>query len=432
MPQEDPVKEITFEMLLGLSDPVAVVEETPPVETPVVEPVAPVESAVTEETPAAPEPVKVHKVKVRRAVQDSTPAVQPDALADEVVRRIEAKQQAAKPAPTPEPEEDLSDLVEGEIARINLYKYVEGKDPKQAGLAKKATAFFKANAAKLAELAAKAEENGEVFDSSTDAEYRKWFKKNQVGLSSAEVDHWKLARVKEEAIAEAESRHKGELAEVNRRLREVDVRPKVAQAVSEFQNLVIKDAPADVLKYFEDNGRDEAKLAEQYPLEHAIIRDAVVETGKWVEELELIYAGAKVPDIKNNKVHAQLEQVASMASTRLLKAGGAALVRQGKKFVAPDKYTRDPNTWTIGPGEIKQEIRRLTKQYVADKIKETEEQNKKLGFTRAPRSVQKTTETLATPSTRTVAEPPVRTEAAPVKVGGVTGKKNIYDELLGF
>jgi hypothetical protein len=442
MPTEetpDPVKEITFEMLLGLSDPVAAVEEeetevaaTPEepakeVATAAVEP-----SAETAAAPAEAPKVTVPKVKVRRAVAE--PAIQPDALAEEVVRRIEAKQQAAKPTPTEEPEEDLSDLVESEVARVELFKYVEGKDPKYAGLAKKAVAFFKANAAKLNELTSKAEENGEEFNAATDPEYQRWLKKNHVGLSAAEVDRWKLARVKEEAIAEADARHKAELENVKRRLREVDARPKVAQAVAEFQNLVIKDAPAEVLKYFEDNGRDEAKLAEQYPLEHAIIRDAVVETGKWVEELELIYAGARVPDIKNNKIHAQLEQVASMASARLLKAGGAALIRQGKKFVAPEKYTRDPNTWTIGPAEIKQEIRRLTKKYVSDKIKETEEQNKKLGFTRASRSAQKTPpgEVPVTPPARTAAEPAIRTAAAPAKVATGDGSKSIYENLLGL
>lgn len=426
-------------MLLGLSDPVAAVEEeetevaATPAET-VAEPAVATTEANTETAAeVAPPKVTVPKVKVRRAVAE--PAIQPDALAEEVVRRIEAKQQASKPAPTADTvEEDLSDLVESEVARVELFKYVEGKDPKYAGLAKKATSFFKANAAKLNELTSKAEESGEEFNAATDQEYQRWLKKNHVGLSAAEVDRWKLARVKEEAIAEADSRHKAELENVNRRLREVDARPKVAQAVTEFQNLIIKDAPADVLKYFEDNGRDEAKLAEQYPLEHAVIRDAVVETGKWVEELELIYAGARVPDIKNNKVHAQLEQVATMASARLLKAGGAALVRQGKKFVAPDKYTRDPNTWTIGPAEIKQEIRRLTKQYVSDKIKETEEQNKKLGFTRAARSVQKAPvgDAPVTPPVRTAAEPAVRTSAAPAKVAAGAGSKSIYESLLGF
>ena len=148
-------------------------------------------------------------MKKKEAAPAPPPAAVSDDKIDEAVRRAMVTHQAQTPPParTPDPEPALPDDISAdEKDELELYKFVESKDPAKKGLHAKALKFVADNKKFLEK---RLEEEGDDYDPAKDPQYKKFLDANEPKLSQTEKRRFMIQRetdgLKQEAYEKARS-----------------------------------------------------------------------------------------------------------------------------------------------------------------------------------------------------------------------------------
>lgn len=307
------------------------------------------EPAKTE--PAAPEPKKL-PVKKR----DAAPT-----LSAEEIRRIAAEEAAkaapkpAEPAVKPEPAKpDDSSLTEAEKEELALAELAEKKDPNRKGLTDQFRSFYKKQAEFLeGRMAAE----GEDYDPASDPEYKKWASRNSPKLTAAERKALREEQIAEAAAAralkEAEQKFKPEIERLSQKARELEHKPAIRSRVDTYTGEVAAGMPEEIVKFFNDNGRDLKKTQEAFPGEFEIVAQLVSGASALAEEALSLRRGITRFDPTNSK-HQYLDQFLVKQADSLLARPAEERTRDGKTFVHPHKWSPDlaDRHWTFDDEDV--------------------------------------------------------------------------------
>jgi hypothetical protein len=425
-PTESTINEgALLQSLLGLTNPEKTdVRPVEPAKTPAVEPAKAPEPAAAPPVAAPPAAAQPAKKKVTVSTKPAAaPAPTPDI--EEVVKRHVA---AAQPAPAPEPEPDLTDAQREEL---DLVKYAEAKDPARKGASAQLTKFY---AAEKSFLEKKLAEEGDDYDPSNDPAYRKFVAANAPKFTPAERQKFVTQRITEEAETRATERARKELApemeETRRKLREIEERPKLQARVAKYVDEVASGMPEEIVKFFNENGRDFAKVEEAYPEEFPIVQSCVNGAVALSEEFLAIRSGLKPFDAADTK-HAYLNEFISSRAKAFLAQGGPALVRGGKQFVAPGDWNpKMANThWTFDDEQVLHMLKLTAQRDAKTRI---DAEKKRVETILAARSKRAVTPPGVTPPVETVSP-----KITPAPAGAAAGKapineKNLVASILGF
>ncbi len=111
--------------------------------------------------------------------------------------------------------------------------------------------------------------------------------------------------------------------------------------------------------------------------------------------------GLKAFDSANNPTHRFIADFILNEADAFAKSGGDALVRDGKTFVTPDKFTPEvaKTSWTFTDDDIMERLKATARKEAAASITAREQEAAKQGFVRvkktAPKEVVKEVETPA-------------------------------------
>lgn len=223
---------------------------------------------------AAPPKPAEPEVRVRRRRSDPPPAPPPAAP-------------TPPPAPAPAPENKgptdderfKADLLDEERDQLELAEYAEKANPtKYKGYAAKVTKFLKEHQDYL-EKNPKATEPG-----SAEAEaYQVWLAKNQATLPAREQRQLELARVAENAKAEALRESDEKFSEIHDDNFRRDQEPVIKKEADQFFSQLAAEAlPADLAAVVKAEGVEKAK--EKFPLEYQIAAEEMASGADYVEE----------------------------------------------------------------------------------------------------------------------------------------------------
>lgn len=189
------------------------------------------------------------------------------------------------PAPPPEKKEPTDDekfkaeLLEEERDQLELAEYAEKSNPtKYKGYAAKVTKFLKDHQDYL-EKNPKATEPG-----SAEAEaYQLWLAKNQATLPVREQRQLELARVAENAKAEALRESEEKFSEIRDDNFRRDQEPIIKKEADQFfSELAASALPAELAAVVKAEGVEKAK--EKFPLEYQIAAEEMANGADYVEE----------------------------------------------------------------------------------------------------------------------------------------------------
>ena len=327
------------------------VEEKPATEKPVEE------SKSTEEKPAEePKPAKKATVRRREPTKPQVVLSPPTPVSEEKIEEVVKRTIAAQPKPeapkeeTPKPELRPEQQEEYEIAQ-----YLEKKDPTKKGVSAKLLAYYNAEKAFLEKRVA---EEGDDYDPSTDPEYRKFLTKNAPPMSAAERKAAVTQRITEEAETRAAERVRQEMTPVldqtQRKLREMEEKPKIQKRINEYLDEVASGMPEEVVKFYTESGGDMAKTREAFPMEFDIVERTVRGALTVADEFLHIRSGLKDLDVKGNPKHQYIHDFVKERAEVFLERGGPALTRGNKSFVHPFKWKAgmEQTHWTFDDNDI--------------------------------------------------------------------------------
>lgn len=392
-PPADPVKSGLLNRLLGLTMPEADAPKPPEEKKP--------EDAVVTPPPEEkkPEPVVTKPAPVR---------VIKKTAADKPATRKDLEDLLAKPEPKPDPKVEakptgpnVDGLLEEETKEVEIATYAEKKDPKLAGLGSKLADFYRTRNAELERRRAEDPD----FDPTSDADFRTWLKKNQPNFSRAQRDTFRELKIKDDTIAEVDTKYRKEMDEMRRKLQEVSVKPAVEQRVNALEREALDALDGDLGAAVKEAGGDLKKLAESHPLEAEVIGKTLRGAQRIAREYLLVQNGAQTLDPKGNPVHGYIQDFVSSMAEQLESAPEEQSVRDGKAFMSPaafDEAKHGDTHWTFESEDIVAMLRAEALREASAEIARREADAKRLGFTRTPKA--------APPGA--VAPPPVVTPAA--------------------
>lgn len=331
--------------LLGLVKPEE--KDVKPKEEP---PAAP---PVSGESTPAPAPVKKVAVKPRPVAPAPTPQPPVQEIVDTAVKTAIAatapKQVDALPAPK---DEDLSPDEREELA---LAEYAEKKDPSKKGLSDQFRAFYKAQK----DFLTKAVAEDPDYDPDQDPKFKQFLAKHEPKLPSHErkklITDQIAERAAEEGYKKARQELLPEVEQTKRKLREMEERPKVQKRLETFVDEVATGMPEEIVKFYEANGRDVAKVQEAFPVEFEIISGLVSSAAKLGDEFLSVRRGIKDFDPVTNPDHKFLDGfVREQGALFMAKAPRQALVRDGKQFIPPHQWKAgmEKTHWTFGDEDV--------------------------------------------------------------------------------
>ena len=306
--------------------------------------------------PATPEPPKKVAVKPRPA---PAPAPEPQPSTKEIVETavktaIEAtKPKPVEPPPAPAAPKD-DDLSPEEREELALAEYAEKKDPSKKGLADQFRSFYKAQK----DFLTKALAEDPDYDPEDDPKFKKWLAQNEPKLSSAErkklIGDQIADRAAEEGYRKAKQELMPEVEQTKRKLREIEERPKVQQRLQTYVNEVATGMPAEMVEFYEKNGRDIEKLKEAFPVEFDIVSGLVNSATKIGEEFLSVRRGIKDFDPVGNPDHKFLDGFVKEQGEIFLAQGGKALTRDGKQFIPPHQWKAgmEKTHWTFDDEDV--------------------------------------------------------------------------------
>ena len=350
--------------ILGLIKPEAKQVTPPPdkAEGKGAEPAKAAEPAKPAEPPPQKAPVRVKK-------KEPAPAPITEDKVVETVRRVidEASQRAAPPIRPPEENHERKkeevplpdDVTAEERDELELYRFIEAKDPSKKGLVQKGLKFIEENKKFLEK---RIQEEGDDYDPASDPQYKRFLDANEPKLTNSEKRRYTIQRetdaLKQEAIEQARKELMPEIQSTKQKLLEMEEKPKVAYRVRTFAEEVTQVMPEEVVKFWRENNHDLNKLKEQFPIEHDAIVAASRGALKAAEEFLRLRSGLtqlrpEDPD------HAFLQDFIDNQARVLAERGGSLCIRDGKQFVHPYQFKdgMESRYWTFENEDILQMLK---------------------------------------------------------------------------
>jgi len=362
-PAPEPKKSSLLSNILGLVDP----KEVDVRPAPVVEPVKP---APVEPVAAAPVEPAAKPVPVRRKEIPAGPSA-------EEVRRIAAEEaaKAARPvvsAPAPVAPDD-SDLTAEEKEELAVAKLAEEKDPSRKGLSDKFRSYYKAQSQFLE---GRMNAEGDGYDPDQDPEFKRFVAKNAPKLPPSERKALReeqiAATAEARALKAADERYAPELEKLRTKTLELEHRPQIKERLGRYTGEIASGMPDDIVKFYNENGRDVAKTREAFPGEFDIVVQSVNGAAALAEEALALRRGLKKFDVADGK-HQYLDKFLDRQATVLLGRPAAERMRDGKTFVHPYEFKSEnaATTWSFDDedvlGMIKDEAQKEAKTRVSNR-----------------------------------------------------------------
>jgi hypothetical protein len=363
------------------------------------------------EEPKAATPVEVKPKKVAIQAPEPTPSVLPPV------------------APVAIPEIISDEFDEEEKEEIELAKFAAKSNPeKYSGFDKKLESFFKKHNEYLDQKLG--EDPHFEPDADKNEDYRRWLQANRPDIPRHEKRRLErellIKRAKEEAVAEADAR----LQEVNNRLREVEIRPRIAKSIDNFVEAVNSILPEDIAASVKSGTLDE-----DLPLEGETVKQYLGLAKHAASEFLNLTGGLTKFDSKN-PTHSWLGSFIHEQGTLFLKNGGKELERDGKKFLPRAEYNglpadRKDKFWSFTDSDVLDMLAYNAKTTVESAVAREREKYEKVVAAKAkktgnpPKPVS-----VSTPTGGENSDISPRAASAPVAPAGISNAQSTRDPLM--
>lgn len=389
--------------------------------------------------PAEPAPQKTVKVKKR---EPAPSPITEDKVADTVRRVLEETNQRAAQTPAPKPEptkpaepEFPADITAEERDELELYKYIEAKDPSKKGILQKGLKFLEENKKFLEK---RMQEEGDDYDPSADPQYEKFLDANEPKLSSVEKRRFTIQRetegLKQEAYEQVRKELLPQIQDSARKLLEYELKPKIDSRIDAFRSEVAEVMPEEVVKVWRENNHDFAKVKEQFPIEFDAISSSSMGAIQVAQEFLRLRNGLTNFQ-ENNAQHQYMQHFIDEQARVFAEKGGNSRIKDGKQFIHPYQFKRgmEGQYWTFEDDDIlamlKVQAGREAKARIAIEYQRLE----LAAEARKRRSAAQNGAVAAAAQTQEPVSPAIPSSPSPGAAAPVAvEEKNILNTLLGF
>lgn len=388
--------------------------------------------------PAEPAPQKTVKVKKR---EPAPSPITEDKVADTVRRVIEETNQRAAQTPAlkqepvkPAEPEFPADVTAEERDELELYKFIEAKDPSKKGLLQKGLKFLEENKKFLEK---RVQEEGGDYDPSTDPQYQKFLDANEPKLSSFEKRRFTIQRetdgLKQEAYEQVKKELLPQIQKNERKLLEYELNPKIQSRIDAFRSEVAEVMPEEVVKVWRENNHDFTKVKEQFPIEFDAISSSSMGAIHVAQEFLRLRNGLSNLQ-ENNSQHQYIQHFIDEQARVFAEKGGNSRIKDGKQFIHPYQFKRgmEEQYWTFEDDDIlamlKVQAGREAKARIA-----IEYQRLELAAEARKRRLAAQNGAVASAQTQEPVSPAIPSSPSPGAAAPVAVEdKNILNTLLGF
>jgi hypothetical protein len=432
---DDPLLSALYEDLGLISNPNKGKEEIEVEQVDEAEPEEPQQEPQPEVQAEDVEPVE--KPKVNKTFQVKTPVTQTDvraAVREEFEKYNKLPEPEPKNQPIAEPQRDTYEdgLLDEQREELALARYAETKLPdKYKGMGNRLVEFYK----KLDNYAAKAQEDPDRTLDSNDEEFMDFIQNNKPELSLSESKKLERMMWKEEAVNEARKANEEDKRSLERKLHNLEARPRVENSLKEFESNLPNMIPDELGDSIREHGFDKAES--ENPYEISIIKEKLSSASGLAKEYLSISNGITDYD-SNNSNHEWLLGFINNQAQYFQKNGGNELVRQDSvgntaQFVTPTEYanlSKQGNTtgkWTFTPDDVLKMLGANAVKEAQDTIKSEEQRLTKMGFVRQKKTVaaEPKKKEKQSPETKPITPPKSKSSAGP----GATNNAAIEDPV---
>lgn len=334
------------------------------------------------------------------------------------------------PTPVTETTPKISnEFDEEEQEEIELAKFAAKSNPdKYRGLDQKLESFFKKHNEYLDQKLG--EDSHFEPDADKNEDYRRWLQANRPEIPRFEKRklerEFLIKRAKEEAVAEADTR----LQEVNNRLREVEVRPRIAKSIDNFIEAVNSILPDDIASSVKAGTIDT-----DLPAEGDAVKQYLGLAKQAASEFLNLTEGLTKYDSKN-PTHSWLGAFIHEQGTLFLKNGGKDLERDGKKFIPRAEYNalpaeRQEKFWSFTNSDVLDMLAYNAKASVETAVAREREKYDKITAARAKKSNSSPKPAaVSTPTGGENSDISPRAASAPVAPAGGSTTHSTRDPLM--
>lgn len=293
------------------------------------------------------------KVTSRKPAPTTQPALTQKELVDALREANKPPAAPTEPDPTANQYEGLDDI---EIDEIEIAKFAEGKDPKHKGLASSLEKFFRASREQIAKRAA--DSGDDDYDPQQDRDYQAWVAKNRPAFNPVERRKMEREMIKAQAGEELRKEMGSKFEQIERRARELELKPQIEKRVNEFRTRVFEGMPEELVEEFKTNGGDMEKLKEKFIVEAPIVLDMMNVATTLANEYLGLKRGVIEWQPDKRPTQTQVVRFIDEQGDEMLRKGGRLLTRDGKQFVHPSKHDpKDESTWTFSEDDIVEMLR---------------------------------------------------------------------------
>lgn len=348
---------------------------------------APEPEKKVEEATKAPEPEKKveeapKKVTVKKAapkMPEFDPAKIEELVKEQVKAATAPKPAEQKPAEQPKQEPVDDSLTPEERDEVEVFRYLESKDPSKKGIVDKLRKFYKAQEEFLAK---KLEEEGEDYNPQQDPDFQKFLKKHAPQVSASErraAREQKLIEETEKRVLEkTQATSNPRMEQLERELRETRERPAVQQKVGTALHQITEGLPSEIAAFHAKNGYDADKTRAEYP-EFDVVNKVLNGFERVASSYMELRRGLAAYD-GANPLHQYVSATLNDQANKLLATNNPEyLIREGKRFVHPAKFNpNDQNTWTFTEDDALSIFRYAAKAELNHNIKAEHERAERL------------------------------------------------------
>lgn len=405
--------------------------DTPPANTP---PAATPDPAAATTPPAAPKKVAVKKKDPAPAplTKDDVAAAVREALP--ATPTPERKPEPAAPAAPALP----SDLTPEERDEIELYQFIEQKDPAKKGLVDKGLKFVEETKKFLAK---RIEQEGADYDPATDPLYKKFVEANKPQITSVERRKFTILREVGDVEAKAYERARKELLpeieKTRQKIAEIEETPKIKARLSTFGDEIAADLPEEIAKAYAEGGKKLEKIKEDFPLEYEAVVQSVSGAVVLAEDFLKLRAGTATFD-PNNDRHSFIVKFLDGQAKLFAERGGEARVRDGKTFVHPYEFKpgMEKSHWTFDNEDVLTMLRYQASAEAKHRI-QSERQRHNAALEAAKRRTPAPNGTtppavVPPPEQKSPVITPTPAPGAAAPAGSANADDNILGNILGF
>lgn len=262
-----------------------------------------------------------------------------------------------EPVATPEPEPVADsfeeNLVDEQKEELELARFAEAGDPEKfKDLRGKFVSYYK----KLDEYVQSGlnDDSGRAFDEH-DSEFQDWMTRNRPEFTEGDRQKAVRSMIEESATKKARAEMEGQYADLERRQKVLETKPKIEETINAFRGNVYKLSGNEAIKVMNEKGYEEA--VKKYPLEARIYNDSVTHASSLANEYLGFANGISSYD-ESNEDHVWLLNFINRNGEWFEDGGGKARTRDGKQFVSRAKYADLANNgqandyWTFSHDDI--------------------------------------------------------------------------------